>query len=217
MKKKKSVFIVLGVILALALIAGIFFIFQKDNGKSKTKPEIKPETVSSEVSVTEPIEDIESTDTSDKIKDDGTGMSPDESKADKVLQEKKQEIKKSKQTVNTPIKTNEKTKQKYVQDADPKTGISWDGKSKIIYRTIDGDTTVPTYGGYYEIRPDEWVLYEYPTEYEEYDDKCSYCGRVSGDGTHGTCIRYSLIDEDMKCPNCGKTIPAKTCHTCEGG
>ena len=105
---------------------------------------------------------------------------------------------------------------KYVRDADPETGISWDGESKIIYRTAEGLTTEKTYGGYYEIRPNEWVQLPYEIAAETETDKCEHCGKVRGDGTNGTCIRYSLADGDMTCPNCGKTIPKHTCHTCGG-
>lgn len=109
-----------------------------------------------------------------------------------------------------------KNEKKYVRDANPETGISWDGESKIIYRTAEGLTTEKTYGGYYEIRPNEWVQLPYEIKEETVTDKCEHCGKVRGDGTNGTCIRYSLADGDMTCPNCGKAIPKHTCHTCGG-
>ena len=54
----------------------------------------------------------------------------------------------------------------------------------------------------------------YEIKEETVTDKCEHCGRVRGDGTNGTCIRYSLADGDMTCPNCGRNIPKHTCHTC---
>lgn len=102
----------------------------------------------------------------------------------------------------------------YVQDADPETGVSWDGKSAIVYRLINGEETFDKqYGAYYEIRPDEWVLLEEPTEKEEWDGKCHHCGKVSGDGKNGTCIRWMMGDE--VCPNCKTEVPVNTCHTCK--
>ena len=40
---------------------------------------------------------------------------------------------------------------------------------------------------------------------------CPYCGKISGCGTHGTCLRYP---QDHTCPNCGTFIPGSACHTC---
>lgn len=39
---------------------------------------------------------------------------------------------------------------------------------------------------------------------------CEHCGRKCGLGDNGTCVRFTV---DTKCPICGKTVPAKTCHT----
>ena len=102
----------------------------------------------------------------------------------------------------------------YVQNADPDTGISWDGKSAIVYRLPSGEETFyKQYGAYYEIRPDEWVLLEEPTEKEEWDGTCSHCGKISGDGLDDTCVRWMMGDET--CPHCNKKVPVNTCHTCE--
>lgn len=41
---------------------------------------------------------------------------------------------------------------------------------------------------------------------------CSYgCGRITGFGTHGTCITFTV---DKNCPLCGQLVTANTCHTC---
>lgn len=39
---------------------------------------------------------------------------------------------------------------------------------------------------------------------------CEHCGREVGIGDNGTCVRFTV---ETKCPGCGKTVPAKTCHT----
>ncbi len=41
---------------------------------------------------------------------------------------------------------------------------------------------------------------------------CSDCGKISGDGTKGTCVQWLMSDVD--CPNCGKHVAVRTCHTC---
>lgn len=210
---KKKLIIILCVVLSLAIALGaVFLILRKPNKKEDETPE---QNTSSTVSVEEPLKNTENTDSSSaEITDDGTGLKPDETKADEILSSAE---KKTSSVYNEPVLQPEPEKEKkYVKDADPETGISWDGESQIIYRTASGLTTEKTYGGYYELRPGEWVLLPYPIEKEEISDKCEYCGRIRGDGTGGTCLRYSLSDSDMTCPNCGAVIPKHTCHTCGG-
>lgn len=212
---KKKVIIIVSVILCLVLAVGGIFLINGGQKKSDAENN-ESENTQSTVSVVEPP--IKISETADsyaaEITDDGTGLKPDETKADEILSSAE---KKTSSVYNEPVLQPEPEKEKkYVKDADPETGISWDGESQIIYRTASGLTTEKTYGGYYEIRPGEWVLLPYPIEKEEISDKCEYCGRIRGDGTGGTCLRYSLSDSDMTCPNCGANIPKHTCHTCGG-
>lgn len=208
---KKIVLIILSCLLCAGCIAGIIYAAARKPGKNETvssgdNSEIK---ISAEI----PTNDSKTESTKAEIEDNGKALKPDETEADKILQKAEQK----KEVYNEPILhgSAQETK-KYVRDADPETGISWDGESKIIYRTAEGLTTEKTYGGYYEIRPNEWVQLPYEIKEETVTDKCEHCGKVRGDGTNGTCIRYSLADGDMTCPNCGKAIPKHTCHTCGG-
>ena len=210
---KKNALIIICIVLSLAIALGaVFLILRKPNKKEDETPE---QNKDSTVSVEEPLKNTENTYSSAaEITDDGTGLKPDETKADEILSSAE---KKTSSVYNEPVLQPEPAKEKkYVKDADPETGISWDGESQIIYRTASGLTTEKTFGGYYELRPGEWVLLPYPIEKEEISDKCDYCGRIRGDGTNGTCLRYSLSDSDMICPNCGAVIPKHTCHTCGG-
>ena len=208
---KKIVLIALSCLLCAGCIAGIIYAAARKPGKNETvssgdNSEIK---ISAEI----PTSGGKTESTKAEIEDTGKGLKPDETEADKILQKAGQK----KEVYTEPVLqgSTQETK-KYVCDADPETGISWDGESKIIYRTAEGLTTEKTYGGYYEIRPNEWVQLPYEIKEETVTDKCEHCGKVRGDGTNGTCIRYSLADGDMTCPNCGKTIPKHTCHTCGG-
>ena len=211
---KKKVIIIVSVILCLVLAVGGIFLINGGQKKSDAENNESKNTQST-VSVEEPLKNTENADSSAaEITDDGTGLKPDETKADEILSSAD---KKTSSVYNEPVLQPEPEKEKkYVKDADPETGISWDGESQIIYRTASGLTTEKTFGGYYELRPGEWVLLPYPIEKEEISDKCEYCGRIRGDGTGGTCLRYSLSDSDMICPNCGAVIPKHTCHTCGG-
>lgn len=211
MKSKKIFLIILSCLLCAGCIAGIIYAAARKPGKKETvssgdNSEIK---ISAEI----PTSDSKTESTKTEIEDTGKGLKPDETEADKILQKAEQK----KEVYTEPVlQGSAQETKKYVRDADPETGISWDGESKIIYRTAEGLTTEKTYGGYYEIRPNEWVQLPYEIKEETVTDKCEHCGKVRGDGTNGTCIRYSLADGDMTCPNCGKTIPKHTCHTCGG-
>ena len=211
MKPKKIFLIILSCLLCAGCIAGIIYAAARKPGKNETvssgdNSEIK---ISAEI----PTSDSKTESTKTEIEDTGKGLKPDETEADKILQKAEQK----KEVYTEPVlQGSAQETKKYVRDADPETGISWDGESKIIYRTAEGLTTEKTYGGYYEIRPNEWVQLPYEIAAETETDKCEHCGKVRGDGTNGTCIRYSLADGDMTCPNCGKTIPKHTCHTCGG-
>ncbi len=158
-----------------------------------------------------------------------------------------------------------------VQHADTKTGISWDGKSPIIYTYPDGTTgTTPIEGATYESVPGLITTYYilrdlagrpydsdcsicgkkvgsgqnnkclqvnrnsycgdcgvYFTAYtchtcafekasNDFTLYCTHCGKISGTGINGTCLRYWTVGEHV-CINCGTTVPTNTCHTCTSG
>lgn len=64
---------------------------------------------------------------------------------------------------------------------------------------------------------DEWgnACYD-PTKCESYNaksDPCEYCqecGKKVGTGSGDTCVRFTV---DTKCPECGKSVKGKTCHS----
>lgn len=100
-----------------------------------------------------------------------------------------------------------------VQRANPDTGISWDGKSAIVYTYSDGSTgTVPKPGATYEQLPGRFNTIPQSNTSSVYDGICSKCGKKEGDGTNGTCVQWLMKDVD--CPNCGKHVQVRTCHTC---
>ena len=153
MKSKKIFLIILSCLLCAGCIAGIIYAAARKPGKNETvssgdNSEIK---ISAEI----PTSDSKTESTKTEIEDTGKGLKPDETEADKILKKAEEKA----ETVYTePVLQPENSGgKKYVRDADPETGISWDGESKIIYRTAEGQTTEKTYGGYYELRPDEWV------------------------------------------------------------
>ena len=208
---KKIVLITLSCLLCAGCIAGIIYAAARKPGKNETVSSANDSEI--KISAEIPTSDSKTESTKTEIEDTGKGLKPDETEADKILQKAEQKKEVYTEPVLQPEKKNEK---KYVRDADPETGISWDGESKIIYRTAEGLTAEKTYGGYYEIRPNEWVQLPYEIKEETVTDKCEHCGKTRGDGLNGTCIRYSLADGDMTCPNCGRNIPKHTCHTCGG-
>ncbi len=64
---------------------------------------------------------------------------------------------------------------------------------------------------------DEWgnACYDISkcTKYSERKDPnkyCDECAKKIGNGSKGTCVRFTV---DTKCPDCGKAVKARTCHT----
>lgn len=64
---------------------------------------------------------------------------------------------------------------------------------------------------------DEWgnACYDISkcTKYSEKKDPnkyCDECVKKIGNGSKGTCVRFTV---DTKCPDCGKSVKARTCHT----
>ena len=66
---------------------------------------------------------------------------------------------------------------------------------------------------------DQWgyTLYT-PSKCPKYDVKgdplhyCQDCGKKTGIGTDGTCVRFINA---TNCPLCGVSVPARTCHSCK--
>lgn len=64
---------------------------------------------------------------------------------------------------------------------------------------------------------DEWgnACYD-PIKCESYSAKndaseyCQECGKKCGTGSNGTCVRFTV---DTTCPECGKKVSGKTCHS----
>ena len=66
---------------------------------------------------------------------------------------------------------------------------------------------------------DEWgnTCYD-PSQCPQYDvhndpvHYCQKCGKACGDGSNGTCVQFVSV---CHCPNCGKHVDRRTCHSCE--
>ena len=118
-------------------------------------------------------------------------------------------------TGNTSSTTSSTDTRKFVQPADTKTGISWDGVSPIIYTYPDGTTgTEKRDGATYEQVPGLIATVNLAAEnyVSDYDGTCSHCGKEEGTGVNGTCIRPL---GDMICTGCGEHLSKNVCHTCD--
>ncbi len=116
--------------------------------------------------------------------------------------------------------TTSNTGNTYVGPADPQKGVSWDGKSPIVYTYADGSTgTTPKVGATYESKPGitttytGYVVGSTGTGSVNGVFYCEHCGKVCGDGSKGTCVRW-LTAGNHTCSHCGKTVPGGKCHTC---
>lgn len=203
----------------------------KPSATESSEPEKTAEVP--QIILTDPKENTES---EEVLPDSGNYLSPDETKADAVQKKSAAKTEKKTESKAEPSKTSaavtvkddgtmtfgkkapDSPWAKYVADADPKTGISWDGKSKIVYTYEDGTTgTKPVVGATYEVAPGMVTVLsdvEMPGwQPEPFDPNCNHCGKKMGDGKNGTCIRW--LSGDMTCPNCGEFVPGNTCHTCQ--
>ena len=82
---KKKIIIIVSVILCLALAVGGIFLINGGQKKSDAENN-ESENTQSTVSVEEPLKNTENSDSSAvEITDDGTGLKPDETKADEIL------------------------------------------------------------------------------------------------------------------------------------
>ena len=105
----------------------------------------------------------------------------------------------------------------YVAPADPETGISWDGKSPIIYTYPDGTTgTVPVKGAKYEYMPGLWTTIKIPEDSagRPAGSICPTCGKVVADSWGEGPDTCHQSDVSHYCNACGKWVNAYTCHDC---
>lgn len=125
----------------------------------------------------------------------------------------------SKPTQNQTSSSTSTSGKKFVQLADPETGISWDGVSPIVYTYADGTTgTEKREGAKYEGAPGMiTTIVTVSTKNEQTPSKkprvCDECGKEKGNGGSNTCLRYWTGGGD-ECPCCGEHVPEDTCHTC---
>ena len=101
-----------------------------------------------------------------------------------------------------------------VQTANTMTGISWDGKSPIVYTYADGTTgTTPKEGALYEVIPGVYGTYSVALDSagRNLTSNCTTCGKKVGTGINNTCLQYST---PSYCGGCGILVQAYTCHTC---
>ena len=211
---RKAIIIILSVLLSIGAIVGGWYFFLREKPKEEKPPQPPP------VSETDiHVEDIEDVDSEQKTADKTVSVITPSENVDIVSDNRTGEKIGEITEPILPVYTEDTEspiaeEKKYVQDANFETGVSWDGESAILYRLMSGETTYEkTYGAYYEIRPDEWVLLEKPTPKEEWDGTCNHCGKIAGDGTNGTCVRWMMSDQ--VCPNCKAEVPVNTCHTCK--
>ena len=221
MRKKKYLICGASLVLVVTIVVLGVILHNRNNPTAFNNTDsTQSETATGKVTVADPSVSSDEVSSEDIIPDDGTGLTPSEpdiTAPDNRTGEKAQPAAEAKQPINASDAASSSitpTEKKYVQDANPETGISWDGTSAITYRYADGsETTDKKYGGYYEIRPNNWVLYARPIQRQEENNICSHCGKVMGDGENGTCVRWMM--GDMTCPVCGEFVAANTCHTCK--
>lgn len=181
----------------------------KEDASSNKSKETKPSTTTSQ------------TTTKPSTNSSGGGSSKEDQPSNNTTSKKDQTTQNNSsetpQTTTKPKPSNTNTTTTVVQRADPSTGISWDGKSAIVYTYADGSTgTTPKDGATYEVMPGLKGTFTAPkqeTTSQTATGVCSTCGKKEGDGSHGTCMQFWAHDDN--CPNCGTLVPVNTCHSCK--
>lgn len=106
----------------------------------------------------------------------------------------------------------------YVCEADPDTGISYDGESPIIYTYPDGTTgTEKRDGAVYEWLPGMNRTIHFPKDNNGRIEGtiCEQCGKPVGrGGDPSECMQFS---KSTYCSDCGQYVYANICHYCPGG
>lgn len=208
-------------IIALLITAIIVALACKDYSENAPANKNNPETIVS--SKNDETSNLEA-----QIVPEVNTSSENQETSDEVLSDKNETSLKTSTIINTstnkpsnkPVSGNTtvskpSTNNNVVQIANTDTGISWDGKSQIIYTYPDGTTgTKKKVGATYEQVPGivATVIDENSLK-EEFNPNCDKCGKTMGDGTNGTCLSY-WTGGDHACPHCSVIIPVKTCHTC---
>lgn len=106
----------------------------------------------------------------------------------------------------------------YVCEADPETGISYDGESPIIYTYPDGTTgTECRDGATYEWLPGMERTVHFPKDSNGriVGTICEQCGKPVGRG--GNTSECEQFSKSTYCSDCGQYVYANICHYCPGG
>ena len=241
-KHSLTTFISIGILLIVTVLVAFSIPFAN---KTKNLPSV-PAIENAEANNDTEQEDNEKAEAEAKAKAEAEQKAKEEAEqkakeeADKEANEKEETLNKNKETSsnktsnnnnhtsnpsnnqasnNTPSNNknnSESNTQQVVQTANTDTGISWDGKSPIVYTYADGSTgTTPKDGATYEVGPGWIGTYEAPatnTTSDAADGICQHCGKKEWDGTNGTCFRPWAFDDT--CSNCGTLVPVNTCHSC---
>ncbi|OJU18288.1 MAG: hypothetical protein BGN88_00910 [Clostridiales bacterium 43-6] len=232
-KNKKMTAIISGCLAVLLMVAIILAV----NLHDKKLPVNTAETVSGSTSSNVVIEEPDTTSgaansTAIGIKDDGSGLTPPDGETGSSNSTTGKKAQSNATTAkvqdsSTPAKDNSggiqigggETTSKYKCGCANHHCDSPETHAFVLNLELEGcpycgSHSCPSFYGV-----DEWGNAGYfPKLCPKYDIKkdpvyyCQECGKKTGDGSKGTCVRFV---KDCNCPNCGVFVKAGTCHTCK--
>lgn len=225
---------IISMAMAIIMVCTVITVFSACSKKSNEEPTEAPETTTEEsTTVEEPTEeeipeitdeDVTTTEkqdetTTQKAEQTTKKEEPTTKRQEPVTQKKTEPTTKKEQPTTKKVEptTKESSSDKFTCTS-PNHHCSTREEHKFICSLEDKGCP---YCGSHSCRSfytlDEWgnPCYDMTRcpEYSEKEDPsiyCEHCGLKCGLGDNGTCVRFTV---DTECPICGKTVPAKTCHS----
>lgn len=236
--KNKRILAIISSVAALALVAALVLFFTRDDNSPPIDPKQETSSTAPDTSITVEIPDdsekpdVSKESTGNEIRDDGTGLKPDENisvgSGKPTIGEKVQDtapaVKEADPPKNTDKSNNDGIQigsgdniQKYSCGYPNHHCHNGEAHAWILNLELEGCLYCGSHScpSFYAV--DAWGNACYtPSKCPKYDVKkdaaeyCQVCGRKNGNGDNNTCQKWIV---DFTCPTCGEFVKANTCHT----
>lgn len=234
----KRILAIIGSVVALALVFTLVLFLPRNNNSPPIDSTQETSSPTPDTSITVEIPDdsempsVSKESTGNDIKDDGTGLQPDEyisvDSGKTTTGEKVQDTVPAVKEADPPKNTNKPNNggikiddgnniQKYSCGSPNHHCHNEEAHAWILNLELEGCIYCDSHScpSFYAIN--EWGDARYtPSKCPEYDTKkdaaeyCQVCGKKNGNGDDNTCQKWII---DFTCPTCGEVVKANKCHT----
>lgn len=236
--KDKRILAIIGSVSALAImITLVLFLPRNDNSQpidstQNTSSPTPDTSITVEIPDDSEMPSVSEESTGNDIKDDGTGLQPDENisvdsgkpTTGEKVQDTVPAVKEAVPPENTDKPNNGGVQigdgnniKKYICGSPNHKCEGPETHSFILNLEIEGCSYCGSHSCPSFYATDEWGNACYtPSKCPEYDIKkdaaeyCQVCGRKNGNGDNDTCQKWII---DFTCPTCGEIVKANKCHT----